>query len=492
MHQLITRICNRLNRLLYQQTILILTLLFCAGVLGALWSISRLSSNLIEAQAIENATEYAQAITTSRDLYSSETVDRAKVVHGITVTHDYLNQEGAIPIPATYLMKLGEQISEKNTGMFVRLYSDYPFPWRQSEGGAKDDFEQKALLYLRKNPQQLFTRFEKFQGVPSLRYAQADILKPSCVNCHNIHPDSPKTDWKVGDVRGVLEISISLETFIAKTRSGMRETFLMLAGISVLALSGLTLVIGRLRRTSQELERRVIERTEQLQKTNEELAREQNQSERLLLNILPKAIAQQLKEGQNNIADKFTDVTILFADIVGFTKLSQTISPIELVNLLNQIFSAFDRLSEQHNLEKIKTIGDAYMVASGLPHPQKYHAQAIAEMALDMQREIEKLNTQKNLKLSIRVGINTGPVVAGVIGKKKFNYDLWGDAVNTASRMESHGIPGMIQVTESTYSCLQDQYHFQKRGLIKVKGKGEMITYFLISRLEKISVKNMI
>ena len=209
---------------------------------------------------------------------------------------------------------------------------------------------------------------------------------------------------------------------------------------------------------------------------------EQEKSDRLLLNILPEPIAKQLKEGKNNIADGFSEVTILFADIVGFTKLSEKISPQEVVSLLNEIFTGFDQLSDQHRLEKIKTIGDAYMVASGLPMHRKDHAEAIAEMALDMQQEIARFNAQHQANLSIRIGINTGPVVAGVIGTKKFIYDLWGDAVNTASRMESHGIPGCIQVTESTYKHLQAQYQFEKRGKIQVKGKGEMITYLLTER----------
>ncbi len=209
---------------------------------------------------------------------------------------------------------------------------------------------------------------------------------------------------------------------------------------------------------------------------------EQEKSDRLLLNILPEPIAKQLKEGHSNIADGFAEVTILFADIVGFTKLSEKISPKEVVKLLNEIFTGFDQLSDQHGLEKIKTIGDAYMVASGLPMHRKDHVEAMAEMALDMQQEVIRFNAKNQANLSIRIGINTGPVVAGVIGTKKFIYDLWGDAVNTASRMESHGIPGYIQVTESTYQHLQDQYQFEERGKIQVKGKGEMITYLLMER----------
>ncbi len=209
------------------------------------------------------------------------------------------------------------------------------------------------------------------------------------------------------------------------------------------------------------------------------LRAERERSEQLLLNILPEPIADRLKRNPGSIADSFEEVTVLFADIVGFTELSASISATELVELLNQIFSGFDRLAEKHGLEKIKTIGDAYMVVGGLPVHRHDHAQAVADMALDMQREIASFSAATGCNVSIRTGINSGPVVAGVIGLKKFIYDLWGDAVNTASRMESHGIPGTIQLTAATYELLRDKYTCEERGVIHVKGKGEMLTYLL-------------
>ncbi|MBD1813330.1 PAS domain S-box protein [Microcoleus vaginatus DQ-U2] len=209
---------------------------------------------------------------------------------------------------------------------------------------------------------------------------------------------------------------------------------------------------------------------------------EQEKSDRLLLNILPQPIADRLKQDQSIIADTFAEVTVLFADIVGFTQISSQISPPELVSLLNDIFSTFDRLAEKHGLEKIKTIGDAYMVVGGLPMPRSDHAEAIAEIALDMQQAIIDFSHTHNQDFSIRIGINSGPVVAGVIGIKKFIYDLWGDTVNTASRMESHGQPGCIHVTETTYERLREKYSFDNRGAIEVKGKGEMTTYLLKCR----------
>jgi PAS domain S-box-containing protein len=215
----------------------------------------------------------------------------------------------------------------------------------------------------------------------------------------------------------------------------------------------------------------------------EALRIEREKAEDLLLNILPKPIADRLKQNPQHIADSFADVTVLFADLVNFTVLSEQVTPIELVELLNRIFSTFDVLAEKHGLEKIKTIGDSYMVVGGLPIAKPDHAEAIAQIALDMLSEIAQFNAEHNQAFNIRIGINSGPVVAGVIGIKKFIYDLWGDTVNTAARMESHGVPGCIQVTEATYTRLQHQYLFEKRGLIPVKGKGEMMTYFLIGRI---------
>jgi PAS domain S-box-containing protein len=215
-------------------------------------------------------------------------------------------------------------------------------------------------------------------------------------------------------------------------------------------------------------------------KAEQALKAEQEKSENLLLNILPKEIVNQLKINNNAIASRSENVSILFADIVDFTTLSAQVSPNELVTMLNGIFSSFDMLADQLGLEKIKTIGDAYMVVGGLPTARTDHAEAIAEMALAMQRSISNFKRGDDTNFRLRIGINTGPVVAGVIGIRKFIYDLWGDAVNVASRMESHGLAGGIQVTQTTYELLRDKYNFWHRGKIFVKGRGEMDTYMLL------------
>ena len=210
---------------------------------------------------------------------------------------------------------------------------------------------------------------------------------------------------------------------------------------------------------------------------------EREKSERLLLNVLPKSIADRLKQGESTIADSFPDVSVLFADLGDFTRLATEVPAPELVHLLNEIFSKFDWLAELHLLEKIKTIGDAYMAVGGLPTPRPDHVEAVAEMALDMQKVVTKLNWGDGKCIDLRIGISTGPVVAGIIGSKKFIYDLWGDTVNIASRMESLGQFGAIQVSEPTYERLKDRYAFERRGKIEVKGKGKMTTYFLTGRM---------
>jgi len=212
------------------------------------------------------------------------------------------------------------------------------------------------------------------------------------------------------------------------------------------------------------------------------LEEEEARSERLLLNVLPPSIAERLKHSPSLIADRFASVTILFTDIVHFTELSSRTSAEELVALLNEVFSRFDELVEKHGLEKIKTIGDAYMAGAGVPTVRDDNAEAVADFALDMLEAVAKLNASRAEPLRLRVGMHTGPVVAGVIGTKKFSYDLWGDTVNTASRMESHGLPDAIQVSRATYEQLRDKYELRRRGPIEVKGKGEMVTYMLIGR----------
>lgn len=213
------------------------------------------------------------------------------------------------------------------------------------------------------------------------------------------------------------------------------------------------------------------------------LQREQEKSNALLLNILPQEIADILKNGQGIIADHFDNVSILFADIVNFTPLSATMTPTELVELLNAVFSHLDALVDKYGVEKIKTIGDCYMVAAGVPEPRPDHAHVLTRLALDIRDFVEQHAFQGQW-LAFRIGINSGPAVAGVIGNKKFSYDLWGDTVNTASRMESQGAAGFIQVTAATYDLIKDDFICESRGHVEVKGKGEMPVWYVLRSKE--------
>ena len=207
---------------------------------------------------------------------------------------------------------------------------------------------------------------------------------------------------------------------------------------------------------------------------------EQERSERLLLNVLPEPVAERLKEREEVIADEFAEATVLFADLVGFTELAERMPADELVSLLDRVFARWDVLAAERGVEKIKTIGDAYMAAAGVPVPRPDHAEAIASLALAMAADVEGSRDVLGAPLAVRIGIDTGPVVAGVIGRSKFIYDLWGDTVNTASRMESHGVPGSIQVTARARQHLLPGFELSRRGTIDVKGKGQMDCYLLL------------
>jgi class 3 adenylate cyclase/CHASE3 domain sensor protein len=233
--------------------------------------------------------------------------------------------------------------------------------------------------------------------------------------------------------------------------------------------------LGRLSETFNTMAKSIREQTEEIRRKNEE-------NERLLLNILPGPIAERLKQGEEPIADHFPEVTVLFADIVGFTQLSTELPPSELVQILDEIFTTFDEAATHLGIEKIKTIGDAYMAVSGLTHELEDHASSMVQMGIEMLEAVDRINRRRGTDFELRIGINCGPVVAGVIGKSKFIYDLWGDAVNLASRMESHGTSGRIQVTEEVRTRIGDRFHVEERGEIEVKGRGTVRTY-LIARV---------
>ncbi|MBU6250786.1 MAG: adenylate/guanylate cyclase domain-containing protein [Cyanobacteria bacterium REEB417] len=469
-----------------RRTIASLFLLFFAGISIAAINMIHLSSELINTQALQSSFLYADALQQARTLYNEAVVDKLKNEASVNIDYNHFGQPKTIPFPATFLIELSERISQENLGLSVKLFSDHPFASRKNPN-RRDPFEREALAFLVKNPDQPYTKIMNVNGRKVFRYAQAEIMKSSCVACHNSHPQSTKRDWKVGDVRGGLEITSSIDFLVQQNRKGILSGVAMISGLFGLAGIGVWIVFDRLKKVSVELEEKVKIRTQELSQANESLSIEQEKSNSLLLNILPKPIVERLEGGEKNISDAFAGVSILFADIVNFTPLSQRVQPAELVEILNRIFCKFDDLSAKYGLEKIKTIGDCYMVASGLPEACPDHASRIASMALSMQDVIRTIGADLNIDLDIRIGINSGPVVAGVIGKKKFVYDLWGDTVNVASRMESHAVNGSIQVSETTYQLLKSNYLFEQRGMIAIKGKGEMKAYILKSKINPIN-----
>ena len=255
---------------LYRHTVPVLALFLCLGLGLMLWHVTRLQRSLMESMALDHADVYTRALAEFRTLYTSEVVERVRP-RGIEVTHDYENKEGAIPLPATLSLKLGHRIGQHKSGEEARLYSAYPFPWREELGGLRDTFSREAWRVLTQNPAEPFYGFEEVDGRLSLRYATADLMRDACVNCHNTHPDSPKTDWKAGDVRGVLEVIHPIDAFAVEAHGGMEQTIGLMALLGLLWLGGLGLVIGKLRRDFSERERRVSERTNELEEAKRDL-----------------------------------------------------------------------------------------------------------------------------------------------------------------------------------------------------------------------------
>lgn len=290
--------------------------------------------------------------------------------------------------------------------------------------------------------------------------------------------------------------SLDLFVFCTLLRLRLRLASL-LAAVSLLSFFGAYLIQTPITRTSFELSMLIVigamlialtttYHLELLARSDflhsRLLAEEREKSERLLLNILPEPVATRLKNDPQALAETHSSVSVLFADLVNFTPLAANLPPAEVVSLLNEVFTEFDHLTERRDLEKIKTIGDCYMAVGGLPTPQPNHLVEIAGLALEMQATAQSIAERRNIDLKLRIGIHTGPVVAGVIGKSRFIYDLWGDTVNIASRMESLGSPGSIHVTRPVYEGLRDLFHFEPRAPIEVKGKGQMHTFWLAHR----------
>ncbi len=393
---------------------------------------------------------------------------------GITVTHDYLLKEAAIPNPATYAIELGRKISSKQSGMSARMYSDYPFPWRKAEGGAKTKFEKDALNYLRKYPESKeFYRMEKSPNGKLWRYGQAVVMEPSCVACHNTRPDSPKKDWQVGDVRGVLMITQSLNSFTEKTNRAMQGASVMLGGFSVLGISALTLVIGRLRQTTTQLEARVRERTTDLFQANTDLEKRNGLIRQVFGRYLSDEIVANLLENPHGLklGGERRKITILTSDLRGFTAISERLSAEEVITILNIYLKEMADIITNYQGTIDEFMGDGILVLFGAPTPREDDATRAVACACAMQLAMDVVNAKlKQLgfpQLNMGIGINTGIVVLGNIGsEKRSKYGIVGNQVNLTYRIESYTTGGQILISKQT---LDDG-----GSIIKVRGQKEV------------------
>ena len=485
MDRLISQAWNWLLGILLKQTVLILTLMFCLGISVALAHMHRLSSNLITSQALHHAELSAQAINDARTLYSETAASRASKVSGITVDYNYKDIEGGIPNPATYVIELGDHISDNMPGTLIRLYSDYPFPHRQEEGGPKDDFEREALVYLRQNPQKQFYRVENYQGSQALRYAQADIMKASCVECHNSHSQSPKKDWKVGDVRGILEVTQTFDALREEVNNGLQGSFVTLGGLSILGVSGLTLVISRLRRTTKDLEYRVRERTADLATANQDLERRNQLISQVFGRYLSTEVVSELleKPEELRLGGQRKKITILTSDLRGFTALSEQLAPEEVVKILNLYLKYMSEVITQYHGTIDKFMGDGILVLFGAPHARNDDIARAVACAVAMQLAIVTVNDTVREwgypSLEMGIGINTGDVVVGNIGsEQRTDYSVVGNQVNLTYRIESYTVGGQILISESTFQQVQSIVKVSKRQKVQPKGVKQPITVY--------------
>jgi adenylate cyclase len=480
-----SQIWNWFFTFLLKRITLVLTLLFCVAMGMALSNMSWLSNNLIEAQAIQNAALYIQSFDQAIDLYSVAAADRARNVEGIEVTHAYLSQPGGIPLPSTFAIELGDRVSNLDGQLTVRFFSDYPFPWREGTGGPQDQFEQDALDFLRRDPRRSFSRLETVGGKSVMRYGEASVMSQSCVACHNTHPNSPKTDWAVGDVAGVWEVSQPLDSLMAKVSNHLRGTFFVLGGMSVLGVSGLTLVIGKLRQTARELEGRVKERTADLALANGDLEKRNQLIQQVFGRYLSNEIVTNLLSTPEGLklGGERRKITILTSDLRGFTVLSERLPPEEVINILNLYLERMADVIDQYQGTIDEFMGDGILVLFGAPTPRGDDALRSIACACAMQLAMGAVNQKMKQMglplLEMGIGINTGEVVVGNIGsEKRTKYGIVGSQVNLTYRIESYTQGGQILISEETLREAGENVKITGKRQVKPKGVKEPITIY--------------
>ncbi len=475
---------NWVFRLLMRRIVLILVLLFCIAAGVVFSNMSRLSASLIESQATQNAELYTQSFNQAIDLYSQAAVERAKTVDGISVTHAYLTQSGAIPLPSTFAIELSDRITEENRDMSMRFYSDFPFPWRK-EGGMRDSFERDALAYLRKNPQQKFSRIEKVNGLTTFRYGEASIMRATCVACHNTHPNSPKKDWEVGDVGGVWEVSQTIDSLNQKVSHELRDTFFMLGSLSFIGLSGLGLVVGKLRETARELEGRVQARTADLANVNQDLENRNQLIRQVFGRYLSNEIVMNLLENPEGLklgGDR-RKITILTSDLRGFTALAERLQPEDVIHILNLYLGQMSEVINQYQGTIDEFMGDGILVLFGAPTARSDDALRAVACACAMQLAMGAVNAQLQSRglspLAMGIGIHTGDVVVGNIGsEQRTKYGIVGSPVNLTYRIESYTQGGQILISEDTLQEAGSSVKITRQKQVQPKGIQQPIVVY--------------
>jgi FimV-like protein len=476
LQQLMSKPLSRLLLILHQYPLWALGTLFVLGMLTILLNLYYLASQISESMAIQHATVYTKSLGIFRAFYSSEVVARVKP-KGIQISHDYKNLDGAIPFPATLSIELGKELSQSQNGSQARLFSNYPFPWRQSEGGPRDSFEIQALQYAEHNSIQPFIRFEPVQGHFSLRFAKPVVMKASCIGCHNSHPHSPKTDWKIGDVRGVQEVILPLGQVEGKTQQGLLKTLIIMTLITLIILGLLALVIKELRKSLLQVST-LAEETKQI---NKELAKTNNAYRRFLpyefLTALKKESIINVQLGDNIE----TQMTVLFSDLRSFTTISENMSPEENFRFLNDYLSQMGPAIRNNHGFIDKYIGDAIMALF------QQSADDAVKAGITMLQTLHEYNTKLNqagqVAIQMGIGIHTGSMMLGTIGEQnRMETTVISDAVNLASRLEGmtkmYGVS--LLISEQTFHNLKHPQQFSIRTIdrVKAKGKREPVTVF--------------
>ena len=479
MQRLISRIWHQLVNFLFKQIILVLLVLMCVGGAIAWTAIDHLSFELVELQASKNAEWCIKALKEAIQVYSDDVVSR--VSHEVPVTENYLDIEGAIPVPFTYSIVLGERISERRGNFRFRVYSDYPFPKRKADGtgGIQDQFEQNAIDYLRNNVGGHYYRIEDYKNRLSMRYAMPIVMKASCISCHNTHPESPKTNWRIGDVRGVMELVQPLDGFVKQNEHNIMGLSIKLGGLSILALLGISLVFGRLRQSTKELEAKVRSRTAQLADANVNLEERNDLIRQVFGRYLSNEIVTiLLKDAANEklkLGGERRKVTILTSDLRGFTAISERMPPEEVIKILNIYLKYMaDVISEYHGTID-EFMGDGILVLFGAPVVREDDAIRAVACACAMQLKIGAVNEQMKQMglptLEMGIGINTGEVVVGNIGsEKRTKYGIVGSQVNLTYRIESYTIGGQILISETTLQKVKSIVKIAERKEVQVKG----------------------